>query len=258
MSINEDEGDVVELINPSIANGTTTFVTTSINKYLCCSLCNGYFRNPYTITECLHTFCKACLLKDFRRQGSGDKNCPKCQTQVQIQNETAMMADRSLQELITKIFPNIIREEEIEEAAFYEKRGIKRKPEYEIKEDSKGKESEKKKGEKGEKKKTISNQEDELNFQLLPLPDAASDLTLPKLGKPYLRTSGRLKVLQIKKYLNKKIGEVVPNVDVQLFCQNTLLGNELSLTFLKKTRWRNNDTDLILHYRKSKAEEKEK
>ena len=108
------------------------------------------------------------------------------------------MADRSLQELITKIFPNIIREEEvstqcctaerrrpspgqiypslslslslslspthshtpshktqIEEAAFYEKRGIKRKPEYEIKEDSKGKESEKKKGEKGEKKKTI-------------------------------------------------------------------------------------------------------
>lgn len=107
---------------------------------------------------------------------------------------------------------------------------------------------------------TRSNQEDEINFQLLPLPDSSlssADLSLPKLGKPYLRTSGRLKVLQIKKYLNKKIGEVVPNVHVQLFCQNTLLGNELSLTFLKKTRWRNNETDLILHYRKSKNEEKE-
>ncbi|GMH78697.1 hypothetical protein TrLO_g1450 [Triparma laevis f. longispina] len=256
MSSDEIEAD--ETTKPKIENGTTTFVTMSVNKYLCCSLCSGYFRNPYTITECLHTFCHACLLKEFRKKG-GDKKCPECGVGVNLSSETSMMADRSLQELIEKIFPKIIRDEEATEAAFYSQRGIKRKQVYEIKEDNKGKD-EKKKGEKGEKKKPISHLEDEINFQLLPLPDSSlssADLSLPKLGKPYLRTSGRLKVLQIKKYLNKKIGEVVPNVHVQLFCQNTLLGNELSLTFLKKTRWRNNETDLILHYRKSKNEENE-
>ncbi|GMH95629.1 hypothetical protein TL16_g13205 [Triparma laevis f. inornata] len=84
----------------------------SVNKYLCCSLCSGYFRNPYTITECLHTFCHACLLKEFRKKG-GDKKCPECGVGVNLSSETSMMADRSLQELIEKIFPKIIRDEEV-------------------------------------------------------------------------------------------------------------------------------------------------
>jgi len=29
-----------------------------LNKYLVCPICNGYFREAHTITECLHT-CKS-------------------------------------------------------------------------------------------------------------------------------------------------------------------------------------------------------
>ena len=53
------------------------------------------------------------------------------------------------------------------------------------------------------------------------------------MSKPYLRTSGKLKILQIKKYLNKKINELrntqgkMQDTDVQLYCQGTLLGDEL-------------------------------
>ena len=35
----------------------------NINPHLICRICNGYFRDATTITECLHTFCKSCLLK---------------------------------------------------------------------------------------------------------------------------------------------------------------------------------------------------
>merc|ERR1712070_1168473 len=35
-----------------------SFKTRILNQHLACTLCMGYFRNAYTITECLHTYCK--------------------------------------------------------------------------------------------------------------------------------------------------------------------------------------------------------
>jgi hypothetical protein len=41
-----------------ISNGILDFPLSSIHNLLVCSLCSGYFKDPYTITECCHTFCK--------------------------------------------------------------------------------------------------------------------------------------------------------------------------------------------------------
>ena len=41
-----------------ISNGILDFPLSSIHSLLVCSLCSGYFKDPYTITECCHTFCK--------------------------------------------------------------------------------------------------------------------------------------------------------------------------------------------------------
>jgi hypothetical protein len=41
-----------------ISNGILDFPLSSIHSHLVCSLCSGYFKDPYTITECCHTFCK--------------------------------------------------------------------------------------------------------------------------------------------------------------------------------------------------------
>ena len=124
------------------------------------------------------------------------------------------------------------------EIKFYEERGIKRKPEYPLIAPEPAPKSAK-------KKVPYVNKEDELNFQLLPVPVAdipatgdakPEDLELPRLQKPFLRTSGRLKILQIKKYLNKKLDKVSSPNEISVFCQGDLLGDELNLTFLKRTR----------------------
>ena len=54
---------------------SVTIPTSSLHQHLICSLCKGYFRDPYTISDCLHTFCRSCLVMYFR-QGSIEICCP--------------------------------------------------------------------------------------------------------------------------------------------------------------------------------------
>ncbi len=42
-------------LNYYFSSPKITFKTKILNDYLTCRLCKGYFREPYTITECLHT-----------------------------------------------------------------------------------------------------------------------------------------------------------------------------------------------------------
>jgi len=85
------------------------------------------------------------------------------------------------------------------------------------------------------------------------------------LDKPILRTSGQLKVLQLKKYIlkrakKKKSESLAPQQAsstsgaasklIEISCNGDPLGDELSLTFVHRTRWLNNSSqDLTLHYR---------
>ncbi|GMI47286.1 hypothetical protein TrCOL_g9512 [Triparma columacea] len=149
-----------------------------------------------------------------------------------------------MQDLVKKIFPEVIEEEEKAVEEFYKSKGIKRKPMQEPARVVKPK-----------KKVNVpqpSEHSDELNFQLAPvdtadLPD--STLGLPKLSKPFLRTSGRLKILQVKKYIQKKLEVAVNSTDISVFCKGGLLGDELNLTFINRTRWLNDPKDLVLHFR---------
>lgn len=40
-------------------------LNTSDFAFRTCSLCSGYFVDATTVIDCLHTFCKSCLLKYF-------------------------------------------------------------------------------------------------------------------------------------------------------------------------------------------------
>ena len=35
----------------------------SLNEMITCKICHGYLVDATTITECLHTFCKSCIVK---------------------------------------------------------------------------------------------------------------------------------------------------------------------------------------------------
>lgn len=53
--------------------GTTTspvccdhfLLINTLNPYITCSICKGYLIDATTVIDCLHTFCKSCLLKYF-------------------------------------------------------------------------------------------------------------------------------------------------------------------------------------------------
>ncbi|CAJ0562196.1 unnamed protein product, partial [Mesorhabditis spiculigera] len=47
---------------------------TKLNDHITCQICKGYLIDATTVIECLHTFCKSCLLKHFEDK---DNNCPQ-------------------------------------------------------------------------------------------------------------------------------------------------------------------------------------
>lgn len=131
---------------------------------------------------------------------------------------------------------------------------------------------------------------DQLDFQLEPDKCEISMQQMPPLNNPSLRTSGRLRVKSIKKYLLQKLGlkdapssvrhfwnfitlskivivsqprrdeKVTTNANefmfffpfqIEVLCNGDPIGDELSLTFILRTRWFNPNKILTLKYRLS-------
>ena len=64
---------------PESNAGRLKFFLKDLNSHLVCPLCEGYFREAHTVPDCLHTFCKSCLFKEFAKKALKDaKSCPSC------------------------------------------------------------------------------------------------------------------------------------------------------------------------------------
>ncbi|XP_054937148.1 polycomb group RING finger protein 5 isoform X2 [Physeter macrocephalus] len=87
------------------------------NPYITCYICKGYLIKPTTVTECLHTFCKTCIVQHF--EDSND--CPRCGNQVHETNPLEMLRlDNTLEEIIFKLVPGL-REQLERESEFWKK-----------------------------------------------------------------------------------------------------------------------------------------
>jgi hypothetical protein len=75
---------------------------------------------------------------------------------------------------------------------------------------------------------------------------------LPPLQNSVIRTSGRLKINQLKKFLMSQL-KLDPSQLLELQCNGDTIGDELSLTFVQRTRWLKPDEDMILSYRLSRC-----
>jgi len=120
----QEEEPTNEIQASNVFNGMIEFPLEPLKCQLICFSCKGYFREPYTIAECLHTFCKSCLFLKFH---SGVRRCPRCDTSLDPDPYKAVLADRTLQELLDKIFPELKEMDEKKELEFYKKRGIELK-----------------------------------------------------------------------------------------------------------------------------------
>ncbi|KAK3858887.1 hypothetical protein Pcinc_034950 [Petrolisthes cinctipes] len=89
---------------------------TELNAHLVCVLCSGYFVDATTIIECLHTFCKTCIVRYLQTSSF----CPICEVQVhKTKPLLSLREDRTLQDVVFKLVPGLFHSEMKRRSGFY-------------------------------------------------------------------------------------------------------------------------------------------
>ncbi|KAK4305170.1 hypothetical protein Pmani_022931 [Petrolisthes manimaculis] len=89
---------------------------TELNAHLVCVLCSGYFVDATTIIECLHTFCKTCIVRYLQTSSF----CPICEVQVhKTKPLLSLREDRTLQDVVFKLVPGLFHSEMMRRSGFY-------------------------------------------------------------------------------------------------------------------------------------------
>ncbi|KAG9356078.1 hypothetical protein JZ751_000922 [Albula glossodonta] len=85
---------------------TTRIKITELNPHLMCVLCGGYFIDATTIVECLHSFCKMCIVRYLETS----KYCPICDVQVHKTKPLLnIRSDKTLQDIVYKLVPGLFK-----------------------------------------------------------------------------------------------------------------------------------------------------
>ncbi|RUS87936.1 hypothetical protein EGW08_004291, partial [Elysia chlorotica] len=96
--------------------GTSRLKIGEINKNLICTLCGGYFVDATTIIECLHSFCRTCVVTYLKTS----KTCPTCDTVVhKTRPHQNIRSDLLLQDLVYKLVPGLYKDEMRRRREFY-------------------------------------------------------------------------------------------------------------------------------------------
>lgn len=105
--------------------GTRRIEIAQLNKYLVCKICDGYYRDAFTVSECLHTFCRECLWECFNASVSTTKICPECKISLGVKPK--VVYDRNLQACVDKLFPEFSsREQEEKDKLIKDENAFKR------------------------------------------------------------------------------------------------------------------------------------
>lgn len=95
-------------------------INPSLNPHLICVLCGGYLIDATTIVECLHSFCKTCIVRYLETS----KFCPICDVQVhKTKPFTNIRLDHTLQDLVYKLVPGLFHNEMKRRRNFYKELG---------------------------------------------------------------------------------------------------------------------------------------
>ncbi|XP_037089413.1 polycomb complex protein BMI-1-like [Pollicipes pollicipes] len=101
------------------SDGARTRVTVAqLAPHLVCTLCGGYYVDATTIAECLHTFCRSCILRHLRTT----RCCPAATCDVLIhrtKGATSLRPDTTLQSIVYKTVPGLYRDEMRRRRQFY-------------------------------------------------------------------------------------------------------------------------------------------
>ncbi|GAB6031422.1 Polycomb group RING finger protein 3 [Chamberlinius hualienensis] len=214
----------------------------TLNIHITCKLCRGYLVDATTVTECLHTFCKSCLVKHLEENNT----CPTCDIVIHQSHPLQYISfDRTMQDIVLKIVPNLQEDEYRRERDFYRVRGLpfpKVAPGMVI--DDKG----------GEKNAASSSKDEDMDYhradEQVNICLECSSLTLKHLKRKFIRCSAQATITHLKKYIAKKVFNNIDRYkEVDILCNEEILGKDHTLKFVCVTRWRFKDPPLILQYR---------
>ncbi|CAF1277629.1 unnamed protein product, partial [Didymodactylos carnosus] len=94
-----------------------------LNEHFVCKLCNGYLIDACTISECLHSFCRTCIVNYFK--DDENKTCPICNCiSHPAKPLLSLKKDRNLQYLVYKIIPNLFKNEMFKRRQFYSQNNL--------------------------------------------------------------------------------------------------------------------------------------
>ncbi|XP_022687402.1 polycomb group RING finger protein 3-like isoform X2 [Varroa jacobsoni] len=240
----------------------------SLTAYLSCRICRGYLIEATTVTECLHTFCKSCLVKHLEERNT----CPQCETLIHQSHPLNYIAyDRTMQDVVYRLVPELQKKELKREWEFYENKGLAfprtlppnlqallkdvqaEKPESGsasasgssaagCARDGAGADEENQAANHGD----CHRMDEQVNLLL----ESDAPLSLRSLERAFIRVSTQATVTHLKKYLAKKIFNTTSKYnEVEILCNRELLGKDHTLKFVCVTRWRFKEPPLRLHYR---------
>ncbi|KAK2143441.1 hypothetical protein LSH36_840g02019 [Paralvinella palmiformis] len=195
-----------------------------VNPHIVCSLCAGYFIDATTITECLHTFCKSCIVKCLQNS----KSCPQCNIKIhETQPLANLKPDRVMQDIIFKLIPGLYEDEERRKQEFFKSRGM-------IKE---------------KKKESVapaltSVYDDPHGHYYI----TADEQLLPMLPRKFIRCSVRTYIHHVVLLLRKKL-QIPPNVEVEIFCEGQILDPAICLKQVWIMFWISKPSPMMLYYR---------
>ncbi|CAL8101419.1 unnamed protein product [Calicophoron daubneyi] len=87
-----------------------------INPLLTCRLCDGYLIDATTVVECLHSFCRSCIVSHLKFHTT----CPVCDTLLhKTRPYYAIRPDRALQAIVYKLIPNLFEKEMAQRRKYY-------------------------------------------------------------------------------------------------------------------------------------------
>ncbi|CAE7868561.1 PcgF3, partial [Symbiodinium sp. KB8] len=226
-----------------------------LNPLLSCALCSGYLRDPHTFCECLHTFCKVCLMRHLIDVGT---ECPTCHMSLQgdpVANGQ-IKPDQTLRGFINKLKPQL---------------APSATPLTPAAQDSTASASPTVSGAvevtldslmRSRRRVTInSDAAEQCKYIVLNL--VRADDAQPLLPRPFLRTLAALQLQDLRTFIAKRLVRTVegqggaltttpcpvPPSSIQLLVNGApVMGKEHTLEFVLKTQWRRGQ-DLIVEYR---------
>ncbi|XP_038155406.1 polycomb group RING finger protein 6 [Cyprinodon tularosa] len=197
--------------------------------YIRCALCCGFFIDATTITECLHTFCKSCIVRHFLYSN----RCPTCSILVhETQPLYNIRPDRQLQDIVYKMVPFLEELERERMCKFYKERGLVAPKPVPVSPQSP---VVLKRQRKENFPKAVFTIPRELNMSiLLEFVGAENGISdFKPLERPYICVSGEATIRHVELFIRRKM-ELSPMCQVDLVCGDHLLDQQQSLKEIKE------------------------